>query len=115
MLSHETRSFRITIARPSISCSVFPSEVDLSASPYSLQVANNELDIIVVPCVYQYELGGKKWTTTGAWLSWKVSIIEAEKHVVKARNSVIRGNALLLHRYGLRTTLLKCLKPHMFH
>lgn len=69
----------------------FPSEVDLSASPYSSQMANNELDIIVVPYVYQYDLDGRKWTTTGARLSWKVSIIEAEKRVVKASNDTNRA------------------------
>lgn len=73
----------------------FPSEVDLSASPYSLQIANDELDIIVVPFVYQYELDGKKWTMTGARLSWKVSIIEAEKHVIKASNDANRAASQL--------------------
>jgi hypothetical protein len=68
----------------------FPTDIQLSMKPYSPE-ESNEIEIEIVPFKSDFELAGKFWATTVARVSWKVSVIEIEKRIVKASKDTNRA------------------------
>jgi hypothetical protein len=76
----------------------FPCEMKLSNSPYSPNSTDGEIEIDIVPYQSDFELLDKTWTTTEARISWKVSIIEVEKRVIKASKDKNRAASKLAEK-----------------
>lgn len=62
----------------------FPSDFELSNTIYSPQSTDGEIESEFVPFGSAFDINGKKYTTTVARISWKVSIVETDKREVKA-------------------------------
>jgi hypothetical protein len=76
----------------------FPQGMDLSNNVYSPQLSDGEIEIETLPFKSEFEAGGYKVTTVTAQISWKISIVEEEKRVVKSKTDSNKAAAKLVER-----------------
>ena len=75
----------------------FPPEVELLNTVYSPKSVNGEIKLEVVPIKSEFSLGNddsRRYTTTIARVTWKISVIRAETRKTKASGN--KGAAKLL-------------------
>lgn len=77
----------------------FPQDMELSNNVYSPQSSDDgEIEIETLPFKSEFEAGGHKVTTVTVRISWKVSIVEEEKRVVKSSTDSNKAAAKLTER-----------------
>jgi hypothetical protein len=74
----------------------FPENLELTNSVFSPKSLDGEIELEVVPFKSDFSIGAKKFTTTGARVSWKIAVIGAEKRETKAPGN--KGETKLLEK-----------------